>query len=195
MQYESLSSKHYKSTLIFKSNYTGCLINNGENEVAFHRSQQQRNYLMNHDESTTQRSPNRRRIELQRSISRDHHSTGRDVFKSESNRRSRIVTSKNSGVYMPKKNRMSFMKNREPNRKRIPFNLPDCNPSTGCVNVTKTFATLGRTASMNCVAENLVGQKTVSNRTLCDDKEFSTCIYGNQIRYNSARKQCGAVRP
>ena len=87
------------------------------------------------------------------------------------------------------------MKNREPNRKRIPFNLPDCNPSTGCVNVTKTFATLGRTASMNCVAENLVGQKTVSNRTLCDDKEFSTCIYGNQISYNSARKQCGAVRP
>ena len=83
------------------------------------------------------------------------------------------MTSKNSGVHMSKKNRISFMKNREPNRRRMPFNLPDCNPSTGCVNVTKTFATLGRTASMNCVAENLVGQKTVSNRTLCDDKEFS----------------------
>ena len=148
---------------------------------------------MNHDDSATQHSLNRRRIEHQQSISRDHHSAGRDVFKSESNRRSRIVTSKNSGVHMSKKNRISFMKNREPNRRRMPFNLPDCNPSTGCVNVTKTFATLGRTASMNCVAENLVGQKTVSNRTLCDDKEFSPCIYGNQIRYYFARKQCVAV--
>ena len=169
------------------------MINNGENEVAFHRSQQQRNYLMNHHESTTHGSLNRRGIEHQQSISRDQHSARRDVFKSESNRRSRFATSKNSGVYMPKKNRMSFMKNREPNRKRIPFNLPDCNPSTGCVNVTKTFATLGRTASMNCVAKHLVGQKTVSNRTLYGDKEFSHCIYGNLIRYDSARKQCVAV--
>ena len=171
------------------------MINNGENEVAFHQSQQQRNYLMNHHESTTHGSLNRRRIEHQQSISRDQHSARRDVFKSESNRRSRIVTSQNSGVYMPKKNRKSFMKNREPNRKRIPFNLPDCNPSTGCVNVTKTFATLGRTASMNCVAKHLVGQKTVSYRTLCNDKEFSPCIYGNQIRYDSARKQCVAAPP
>ena len=169
------------------------MINNGENEVAFHRSQQQRNYLMNHHESATQGNVDIRRIEHQQSISRDQHHSGRSAFKPESNRRSRMMASKNGGVYMSKKNRMSFKKNREPNRKRIPFNLPDCNPSTGCVNVTKTFATLGRTASMNCVAKHLVGQKTVSNRTLCGDKEFSHCIYGNQIRYDSARKQCVAV--
>ena len=160
--------RNYHKFLAFLK--TGCLMNNGEQEVSLRRSQQQRNYLMYHHDEPSEGNQNHKRIEGQSLISRDNRNRGgkrlqqQHAFNSapDSNRRSRI-SSKNSGKnsHLPKKNRLSF-KNRENHRQKGMFEIPECNPSTGCVNVTKTFATLGRTASMNCLAENLVGQKTVS---------------------------------
>ena len=156
-------------SIYFKS--IGCLINNGEKEISLRRSQQQRNYLMNHHESSTQGNQNRRRQIGQQSISRDQQRNhrvsvgGSHAFSSDSNRMSRLA-SKNSGTFIHKKNRQSFRGRENARQKSPPFKIPDCNPDTGCVNVTKTFATLGRTASMNCLAKNLVGQKTVSKSQL-----------------------------
>ena len=142
-------------------------MNNGEQEVSLRRSQQQRNYLMYHHDEPSEGNQNHKRIGGQSLVSRDNRNRGGKMLQqqhafnsADSNRRSRI-SSKNSGSsHLPKKNRLSF-KNREKHRQKGMFEIPECNPSTGCVNVTKTFATLGRTASMNCLAENLVGQKTV----------------------------------
>ena len=145
-------------------------MNNGEQEISLRRSQQQRNYLMfHHDESISQNNQNHRRIAVTKksSISRDNRNRGgkrlqQHAFNSADSIKRLRTSSKNSGsVYLPKKNRSSF-KSREIHRQKSMFEIPECDPNTGCVNVTKTFATLGRTASMNCFAENLVGQKTVS---------------------------------
>ena len=147
------------------------MINNGEKEISLRRSQHQRNYLMIHHESSTQGNQNRRRQIGQQSISRDQQRNhrvsvgGNHAFSSDSNRMSRLA-SKNSGTFIHKKNRQSFRGRENARQKSPPFKIPDCNPDTGCVNVTKTFATLGRTASMNCLAKNLVGQKTVSKSQL-----------------------------
>ena len=160
-------------------------MNDGEQEISLRRSQQQRNYLMYHHDESLQNNQNHRRIGGQKKplISRDNRNQGgkgpqSNAFKpTESNKMSNLrhttytrhtrgllrgTSPKNSKrVHQSKKNRPSF-KNRENHRQRALFEIPECDPSTGCVNVTKTFATLGRTASMNCFAENLVGQKTVS---------------------------------
>ena len=146
---------------------TGCLINNGEQEISLRRTQQQRNYLMNHHDSLSQDNQNRRRQIGQQSISRDQQQRkqrvsigGSNAFSSDINRRSRLA-SKNNGE-TNRKNRQSFRSREHSRQKTATFRVPECNVDTGCVNVTKTFATLGRTASMNCLAKNLVGQKTVS---------------------------------
>ena len=144
-------------------------MNNGEQEISLRRSQQQRNYLMYHHDESLQNNQNHRRIGGQKKplVSRDNRNQGgkglqSNAFKpTESNKRSRTSPKNSKRVHQSKKNRPSF-KNRENHRQRPLFEIPECDPSTGCVNVTKTFATLGRTASMNCFAENLVGQKTVS---------------------------------
>ena len=126
---------------------------------------------MNHHESSTQGNQNRRRQIGQQSISRDQQRNervsvgGNHAFSSDSNRMSRLA-SKNSGTFIHKKNRKSFRGRENARQKSTSFKIPECNPDTGCVNVTKTFATLGRTASMNCLAKDLVGQKTVSKCTL-----------------------------
>ena len=153
-------------------NFVGCLINNGEKEMLLRRSQQQRNYLMNHHESSTQGSQNRRRIGHQ-SISRDQRNRIGKGFTSDSKRRARLEPKK-GGMFVPKKKSLSF-KHRVNNRHKTLFDPPECNPSTGCVNITRTFATLGRTASMSCLAKNLVGQKTVSNANLGGYKYLMIC--------------------
>ena len=141
---------------------SGCLMDNGEKERVLHRSQQQRYYLMNHHESLTEDIPNRKRIGHQ-SIPREQRNRIRQGLASNSNRRA-TSTLKTGGS---KRRSSSFKRRGNSNfpptyRKRLLPDIPECNPDTGCVNITRTFATLGRTASMNCIAKNLVGQKTVS---------------------------------
>ena len=145
-------------------------MNTGEQEISLRRSQQQRNYLMfHHDESSSENNQNHRRIRGHKTSSVYHDNRNRGgkrlqqhAFNSADSSKRLKTSSKNSGsVHLPKKNRSSF-KSRESHRQKSMFEIPECDPNTGCVNVTKTFATLGRTASMNCFAENLVGQKTVS---------------------------------
>ena len=143
------------------------MINHGEKEIGLRRSQQQRNYLMNHHESTSTQHNNQNQ---RRRGAGQHQGLSRDQRRNQSgggggsdyNKRSRLASKKN-GILRSKEVRKAY-KNRDTNRPQktsSSFKLPECIQSTGCVNITKTFATLGRTASMNCLAQNLVGQKTV----------------------------------
>lgn len=58
---------------------------------------------------------------------------------------------------------------------------------TAASNVTVVKATLNREATIKCVAENLVGQKTVSN--LCMHKTASTCVFRNIFHFSIRNKK------
>ena len=131
----------------------------GEKQRLLQTSQQQR-YVMTHHHQASKKEGGR--------AVANHRGGGEAVKVWEQQNRKTISSVTNKGnMFLQKRKRPSFRVRggsgyRKSNKRRQPYlALPKCRPSTGCVNITNTYATLGRTAAMKCVAKNLVGQKTV----------------------------------
>ena len=134
-------------------------MSNGEKERLLQTSQQQR-YVMTHHHEPRKKGGGQDVA--------NHKGRGEptEVWEQQNGKTMSRVTNKDN-MFSPQRRRPTFRVQgssgyRKFNRRQQTFlGLPKCHQNTGCVNITNTFATLGRTAAMKCVANNLVGQKTV----------------------------------